>query len=433
MSVNEVVISEKKTNKKGIIVAGIVGNVLEWFDYSLYGFFASAISINFFPAEDPMVSLLLSFLVFGLGFLARPFGGLVFGYFGDKIGRKNTLSITVILMGISTCLIGFLPTYAQIGIAAPVILIVVRLMQGIAAGGEWGSCVSFLGEYSKPNNRAFIVSFSMVGAALGLLLGATLGLILSSALPKESLLSWGWRPAFLFGIIVALFGYFMRQGVEETPIFKEKMESNTLSKNPLRDAFKGYKKEMIIVFLVMGGSMVTYWLILSFMATYISRFLKLPISTGFSLTVITLSAHMITLPISGYLADKIGRKPLLLIGSSGIVLLSYPLFNVLAHATTYGSMASVVAALAFIYSLFAGTLPSALSELFPASVRVSGYSVPYQFASAVFGGTAMAVVTWLMSKTQNVMVVPLYMCAMMFVALVIIIFFYKETKDNPYE
>lgn len=432
MGLNTNVSMNNSTKSNTYVIAGIIGNIMEWFDYGIYGYFAVAISTNFFPAKDPMVSLILSFLVFGLGFLARPIGGFLFGHYGDKIGRKNTLALTVILMGGSTFVMGILPTYAQIGIAAPILITVARMLQGIAAGGEWGSAVSFLGEYSKPNNRAFIVSFSQVGTGLGLLLGSIIGLILSTTLSTATLNSWGWRPAFMFGIVIAIFGYFMRRGVDETPVFQKTRESKEFSEKPLRDIFKDYKKAMLIVFLLISGAFVTYWLLLSYMATYISKFLKLPMSFGFSLTAITLIVYMLGLPLSGYLADKVGRKPLMIIGSGGIVVVSYPLFNILAHTTTYLSMATVVIILAFIFALFQGPNTVAMSELFPSNVRVSGFSVPYQLASAVFGGTAMMAATWLISKTGNVMVVPIYMCVFMLISLLTTIFLYKETKDKPY-
>ncbi|CAM5217083.1 Metabolite-proton symporter OS=Ureibacillus acetophenoni OX=614649 GN=SAMN05877842_10769 PE=4 SV=1 [Ureibacillus acetophenoni] len=427
------VLPNKPQGKNKYVLAGIIGNILEWFDYGIYGFFAVAISINFFPNNDPMVSLILSFMVFGLGFIARPIGGFIFGHFGDKIGRKNTLSITVILMGISTFIMGVLPTYAQIGIAAPIILAACRLLQGISAGGEWGSAVSFLGEYSKPNNRAFIVSFSQVGSAAGLLLGSLLGLLISNIFAAEAINDWAWRPAFLLGIVIAAFGYYIRKGIEETPVFKEAKDSDSFSEKPLNDAFKNHKLGMVTCFLLISGAFVTYWLILSFMPTYISEFLKLPISAGFSLTALTLVAYMIALPIAGYLADKFGRKPLMLIGSGGIVLFSYPLFNILANTDNYLTMAIVVCLEAIIFAMFQGPNTVAMSELFPAKVRVSGFSVPYQLGSAVFAGTAMMAATWLISITGNVMMVPIYMCITMVITLFATIFLYKETKDVPYE
>ena len=419
------------TSMRGALLAGVAGNMLEWFDYSLYGFFASVISANFFPAKDPIVGLMITFLVFGLGFVARPVGGFLFGHYADRIGRKNVLAITVILMGGSTLIMGLLPSYARIGVAAPIILTFARLLQGTAAGGEFGSCVSFLAEYATPRNRAFIVSWSQVSAAAGLLLGALWGTALSSLLSQPQLYSWGWRIAFIFGIVVALAGYIIRKNVDETPVFQQKTESDALSQTPLVDAFRNYKKELITVFFLVGGSNVTYWLVLNFMSTYISRFLKLGMTTGFSLTVVTLVAFMAGVPLAGHLADRFGRKPLMLAGSGGLTFLGYPLFKALARTSSYGEMAGIVIVLALIFSLYIGGFTVGISELFPTNVRCSGFSMAYQVSSAVFGGTAMATVTWLIRASGSNMAVPMYMSGLMFVCLLATVFLFPETKDRP--
>ena len=295
-------------------------------------------------------------------------------------------------MGGSTLLMGLLPTYAQIGVAAPIILTFCRLLQGVAAGGEWGNCVSFLVEYAKPRNRAFIVSWSQVTTAIGLLLGALLGTFLSAVLTKEQLFSWGWRVAFILGIVVAVFGFYLRKNVDETPAFQEKTEANTLSHAPLKDAFRSYKKEMITVFLLTGGTNVTYWLILNFMSTYISRFLKLSMTMGFSLQVFTLVAFAVGVPISGLLADRFGRKPVMLIGSAGLTFLGYPLFKILARATSYVEMMLVVVVLALMFATYIGGFTVGLTELFPTNVRCSGFSMSYQLSCAI-----LAEPRWLLS------------------------------------
>ena len=201
---------------------------------------------------------------------------------------------------------------------------------------------------------------------------------------------------------------------------------------PVIEAFRNYKKEMITVFFLMSGANVTYWLILSFMTTYLSRFLKLPMNIGFSLTAITLITYMIGLPIAGYIADKIGRKPLMLVGSAGIAALSYPLFKILTKTGSFLEMASIVCLLAFIFALFQGANTVAMSELFPTRVRVSGFSIAYQLSSAVFAGTCMATVTWIFKETGDVLSTPIYMCGWMAVTLLTTIFLYKETKDKPF-
>lgn len=411
------------------IVAGIVGNVLEWFDYGIYGYFAVIISANFFPKGDPMVSLILSFMVFGLGFVARPVGGIIFGHLGDKVGRKDMLSITVIMMGASTFIMGLLPTYQSIGIAAPILLTTVRLLQGIACGGEWGNAVSFLGEYAKPNNRSFIVGFSQMGTATGLLLGAFMGWLFNNFMSQEMLYSWGWRIAFLFGLVIAFFGYYMRKGIEETPVF-QKTEA---VKAPIREVFKNHTGTMIRHFFLACTGHLTYWLIFSYMVTYINVFLKLPMKTGFSLTAITLLAYIITLPFFCIMADKFGRKTIMIVGGGGILILGYPLFSVLAKTTSFGQMAFVVSILAILFAAWNGPIMCLMNELYPTKVRVTGFSIPYQLTSAIFGGTAAMVATWLVSATGNVMAMPIYILAVMAVSLLTLIFFIKETKDVDYD
>lgn len=422
-----------KTPMTKAIIAGAIGNALEWFDYALYGYFATIISANFFPTSDPIVSLMMTFLVFGLGFVARPIGGFIFGHYADRLGRREALALTVILMGGSTMVMGLLPTYAQVGVAAPIILTFLRLLQGVAAGGEWGSCVSFLAEYSKPGNRAFIVSWSQVSVAIGLLMGALWGMFLSFVLSQQDLYAWGWRIAFWFGIVVALVGYYIRKGVEETPVFQEKAESAALSKTPLKEVFRDYKKELITVFFLVGGGNVAYWLILNFMSTYISRFLKLPMTTGFSLNALILVAFMIGMPISGYLADKYGRKPTIIAGSAAVTFLSYPLFQFLSQAKSYGEMAVIVFVLSLLFTVYIAPMTVGISELFPTRVRCSGFAIAYQMATAVFGGTVMLIVTWLIKITGNVLMVPIYMSAVMFLSFLSSVFLFPETKNKLLE
>lgn len=417
----------KEANKH--VAAGIIGNVLEWFDYGLYGYFAVIISANFFPNDDPMASLILSFMVFGLGFIARPVGGVIFGRLGDKIGRKDMLSLTVIMMGGSTFVMGLLPTYQAIGIAAPILLTTARLIQGIACGGEWGNAVAFLGEYAKPNNRAFIVGFSQMGTATGLLLGALTGWLFNNIMTQEALYSYGWRIAFLLGIVIAFFGYYMRKGIEETPVFQgtEKVEA------PVREVFKNHTGTMIRHFFLAATGHLTYWLIFSYMVTYVNVFLKLPMKTGFSLTAVTLLAYIIALPFFCSLADKFGRKPIMMVGGGGILLLGYPLFSVLAKITSFGSMTLVVSILAILFAAWNGPIMSLMNELYPTKVRVTGFSIPYQITSALFGGTAAMVATWLVSATGNVMAMPLYILAVMAMSLFTLIFFIPETKNVDYD
>lgn len=433
MSMNTETVSVRRTSTAKMVVAAVSGNVLEWFDYALYAFFATAISANFFPNNDPIVALLLSFLVFGLGFCARPIGGFIFGHLGDKIGRKNAMSITIITMGTATFLIGVLPTYAQIGIAAPLILTIVRLLQGIAVGGEWGNVISFMGEYSKSNRRAFVVSFTQVGTAGGLLLGSLFGLFLSSIFAKEDLMGWAWRIAFCFGIIVAFFGLYMRRALDETPAFKKNAEEEKLAKQPLLEVFRNYKKEVFTVFMCVSGAHVGYWIIMSYMSTYVNTFLKLPVKMGFALSTTIIIAYMIIVPFMAMAADKFGRKPLQLLGTGGICLFTYPLFTVMKRADSFFEMAVVCVIFVAFLCMFQGCSSIAMSETLPTKVRVSGFSIGFQLSAAVFASTALPGATWLLKVTGDVMAVPIYVSIAMAIPFLSLIFLYKETKDKPYD
>jgi MHS family proline/betaine transporter-like MFS transporter len=419
----------KQQTSKTAVVAGFIGNVLEWFDYGIYGYFAVAISHNFFVSDNEIVALLLTFMVFGLGFVVRPIGAFIFGHLGDRLGRKDTLSITVILMGGCTFIMGCLPNYAQIGVAAPIILTIVRLGQGIACGGEWGSAVSFLGEYARKDNRAFIISFSQMGTAIGLLCGASLGMLFSNVMSQEALMGWGWRIPFLFGIVIAAVGYYIRKGVDETPVFKE-ME---VLANPIKVAFKTHGTTIVKQFFLAGAAHITYWLIFSYMVTYVNVFLKLPLQAGFSLSAIILLTYIVVLPFNGMLADKIGRKPMMIIGGTGLCVFAYPLYSILANASTFGAMALVGIALATMFALWNGSVTCLMNELYPAKIRVTAFSLAYQFSSAVFAGTALMIATWLVDKTGNVMAMPMYIIAAQAMGLIMIVFFIKETMHLNYE
>lgn len=418
-----------RTSVKKAIFAGALGNVLEWYDYGIYGYFASILSALFFPVSDPIVGLMMTFLVFGLGFVARPLGGFIFGHYADRMGRRTVLAITVILMGLSTLLMGLLPTYQQIGVAAPIFLTILRLLQGVATGGEWGSCTSFMVEYTTPRNRTFIVSWSQVSTAVGLLMGSFLGAFLTSVLPQEALYSWGWRIPFICGIIVALVGYYVRHNVDETPAFQNKLQTQDVSEQPLLEAVRYYKRELCAVFLIVAGGNVAYWLILSFMTTYISKFLKLPLERGFQINSISLVVFAVGLPVFGWLADRIGRKRVLLAGYVLLIVLGYPLFAMLAKAQGFVQMTAIVCVLTLILAIINGVVMTVVTEIFPTKVRCSAFAISYNVAAALFGGTSMFVATWLIRVTGNVLSVPLYMIGLMVLTFLAAAFLYQEKQS----
>ncbi|MHC1745738.1 MAG: MFS transporter [Negativicutes bacterium] len=420
-----------KSSMAKAVLAGSVGNALEWFDYGLYGYFAAIISSQFFPSKDPVTALMLTFIVFGVGFVMRPIGGLIFGHYADRVGRRNALTWTVILMGISTFAIGCLPTYAQVGILAPILLATCRLLQGVSTGGEWGSCMSFLAEYSTPHNRGFIVSWSQFSIAVGLLLGSGSGALLSSLLSPEAMNAWGWRLPFWSGMLIAMYGFYVRRKVDETPVFKQCEENHTLAQTPLMDVLKNYRRETILSFGIVIGWTISYWIIMAYMPTYISKVLKFPLAVGLSYNTFLIIVFMIAIPFTGILADKVGRKPVMIGAALGFIILGYPLFYVLSTTQNPVVLLSVMAVLAILEALVCGGATVAMTEIFPTNVRCSAIAIGYNIAVACFGGTAPFVATWLISTTGNNLAPTYYLIAGSAVSLLVLIFMAKETYDKP--
>ncbi len=417
----------KTSSMPRAIVAGSIGNALEWYDYGLYGYFAGSISLQFFPSKDPLTALMLSFIIFGVGFVMRPLGGLIFGRYADKVGRRNALAITIIMMGVCTSAIGLIPSYAQIGVWAPILLTVARLLQGISTGGEWGSAMSFLAEYSTPKNRGFIVSWSQFSIAVGLLMGSAFGTILASVMSPEAMNSWGWRIPFLTGILIAIFGLYVRKNVEETPKYLEMMENKQATDTPLADVFKNYRHEMFLGFGMVIGWTISYWLIMSYMPTYISKILKWPLYAGMSYNTLLLIIFMVAVPFAGILSDKIGRKSVLLIGTISLVIFAYPAFNIMSTTKSPVMMLSVLSILAILEALICGAATVAVTEIFPTHIRCSGIGIGYNITVAAFGGTAPFIATWLIKATGSNTAPTYYLLFGLIITLVIVLFLYKET------
>jgi len=420
-----------KSSMVKAVLAGSVGNALEWFDYGLYGYFAAIISSQFFPSKDPVTALMLTFIVFGVGFVMRPIGGLIFGHYADKVGRRNALTWTVILMGISTFAIGCLPTYAQVGILAPVLLAVCRLLQGVSTGGEWGSCMSFLAEYATPHNRGFIVSWSQFSIAVGLLLGSGSGALLSSLLSPEAMNAWGWRLPFWSGMLIAMYGFYVRRKVDETPVFKQCEENHTLAQTPLMDVLKNYRRETVLSFGIVIGWTISYWIIMAYMPTYISKVLKFPLAVGLSYNTFLIIVFMIAIPFTGILADKVGRKPVMIGAALGFIVLGYPLFYALGTTQNPIILLSIMAILAVLEALVCGGATVAMTEIFPTHVRCSAIAIGYNIAVACFGGTAPFVATWLISSTGDNLAPTYYLIAGSVVSLLVLVFMAKETYNKP--
>ncbi|MBP1764315.1 MAG: proP [Firmicutes bacterium] len=423
--------TKPKQSMARAVLAGSIGNALEWFDYGLYGYFAAIISSLFFPSKDSLTSLMLTFIVFGVGFVMRPLGGLIFGHYADKAGRRKALAVTVILMGVSTFAIGCLPTYAQIGVWAPILLAALRLLQGISTGGEWGSCMSFLAEYGTEKNRGFIVSWSQFSIAVGLLLGSALGTILTAVLSTEALYAWGWRIPFWSGLLIALFGMYVRSNVEETPRYQEAAQSHEVAAMPVVELFKKYRRETVVNIGVVIGWTISYWVTMAYMPTYIAKVLKYPLWVGMSFNTVLLIIFMIAIPFAGMLADRIGRKPVMMAAAAGFIVLSYPLFYLMSTVQTTGVLFFVMMVLALLQALICGGATVFIPEIFPTHVRCSAIGVGYNFAVAAFGGTAPFVATWLISTTGDNLAPTYYLIGGATLTFLVLAFLAEETYKKP--
>lgn len=382
---------------KRAVRAGVVGHILEWYDFAVYGYVALHIAANFFPSHDDTASLLASLAAFGIGFLARPLGGFFFGRLGDKKGRRSVLLATLLLMAFATCLIGLMPTYESIGIAAPILLVVARLAQGFSAGGETTTAAAFIVEWAPDRKRGFYGSFQQVGSAAGLLLGTLLVAVVTSLLSAEDMREWGWRIPFLIGAILAPVGFMIRNSVDETPEFSEVMQQASKESDPKPVISDGMYKRIVQAFLFTLFWSVGFYFFLSYMPTYAQRQLKLDPSTVFWLNTVASLIYMSAIPVFGALSDRVGRKPVLLCSCVGFALASVPFFTLLTSAPTYGMYAAVMIGSGILLAMYTGPAAATLSEIFPTRSRSTGMAIGYSLSTLVFGGFTPFISTWLIA------------------------------------
>src|SRR5919205_154505 len=411
------------------VVAGSIGNFIEWYDFSVYGFFATVIAAQFFPSDDPVASLLATFAVFAVSFFMRPVGAFVFGHYGDRVGRRSTLAVAVILMGLATFMIGVLPTYGQVGVLAPILLVVARLLQGLSAGGEWSGSAAFMVEYAPEDRRGLYGSWQQFSVVAGLLVGSGVGGILGSVLPEEALNTYGWRVPFILGILVGLVGLYLRLRLEDTPAFRVIEEKAEVESTPIKESFSTHYRESLIAIGFTIAWTVSYYILLTYMPTYLTSTLGYPLPLALTSNAIGLIVLMALIPLMGALSDRIGRKPLLIGFSALIALLTYPLFLLISQGTF---LLVVLGQVLFgvIISLFSGPGPAALVEMFPTNVRYSALGISYNIAVAVFGGTAPFIVTFLISRTGNNLSPGFYLIAAAVITLVVVARM-KETYGDP--
>ncbi|MGE7758554.1 MFS transporter [Peribacillus sp. NPDC097895] len=391
---------EKKQMRR-ILIASLVGSSIEWFDYFLYGT-VSALVFNqlFFVNEDPTIGLLLSYASFALAFFIRPFGGVIFSHIGDRIGRKKTLVLTLSLMGVATFGMGLLPTYQAVGIWAPILLITLRLVQGLGIGGEWGGALLLAVEYAPAEKRGLFGAIPQMGVTIGMLLG-TIALSIMTLLPESAFMTWGWRLPFIFSALLVFFGLWIRKGIDETPSFKKVKESGEVPKLPIVETLKNYWREVLIAVGAKVVETAPFYIFSTFVVSYATA------NLGFSRTA-TLTAVMIAtiittilIPIMGNLSDTIGRKKLFIGGTIGMALFAFPYFWLLQQKSVLLLIVATVIGLGVIWAPITAVLGTMFSEIFDAKIRYTGITLGYQIGAALAGGTAPLVATALLNRFNN--------------------------------
>src|SRR6201987_4851235 len=384
----------RQPSMRRLIVAATIGNIFEWFDFVVYGFFAVTIAEVFFPAGNPTVSLLVTFGAFGLAYLVRPLGAIVVGGYTDRAGRKSGLLLSMALMMIGTTLMAVTPGYATIGLAAPIMITLARLLQGFSVGGEFGSAVTFLSEHAG-QRRGVAASWQFATGGMITALASLFGVTLTTLLSHQQLVDWGWRIPYVFGMLVGPAGLYIRAKIAETPEFVEAELPPTI---PISDLLR---RHPLPVLLGLGISIISNssFYILAYIPTYGQKTLHLPASTGFTATLVGGAILAIGCPLAGHWSDKISRPLLMVIARLLFVLTSYPSFWLMA---AWPSLAACIIAVAWLQLLkagYSGVLPSLLSEQFPVEVRAIGVSFGFSIAVSIFGGLAPLVATWLIAQT----------------------------------
>lgn len=406
-----------------------IGNTVEWFDFAIYSFLATYIADKFFPPGDDTAALLNTFAIFAAAFFMRPLGGFFFGPLGDRIGRQRVLALVILLMSASTLAIGLVPSYESIGVFAPILLLVLRCVQGFSAGGEYGSGACFLAEYAPDKHRGFVVSFLVWSVVVGFLLGSLTVTGLETVLSESAMDSYGWRIPFLIAGALGAVGLYIRMKLRDTPEFEALRDDGEVSTSPLKEAITTSWRPILQIIGLVVIHNVGFYIVFTFLPSYFTKTLEFTKTNAFvSITIASLVA-IVLIPPLGALSDRIGRKPLLIAGSVGFAVFAYPLFLLLNTGSLPAAIAAH-AALAAIEAVFVSASLAAAAELFATRVRSSAYSIGYNISVALFGGTAPYVATWLVARTGNE-IAPAYYVIVAAVVTLLTVFTMRETAGKP--
>ncbi|MEV1204798.1 MFS transporter [Microbispora rosea] len=413
-----------------VVGASLIGTTIEWYDFFLYGS-AAALVFNklFFPTEDELTGTLLAFLTYAVGFVARPLGGLVFGHYGDRLGRKRLLVISLLMMGGSTFLIGCLPTYAALGAGAPLLLTLLRLVQGFALGGEWGGAVLLVSEHGDPRNRGFWASWPQAGAPGGNLIATGVLALLAAVQSEEAFLAWGWRIAFLLSGVLVLIGLWIRLTVTESPVFQQALERQEAAPQaPIIGVLRHHWRDVLVAMGARMAENVSYYVITAFVLVYGTTTAGLPKGTVLNAVLIGSAIHFVTIPLWGALSDRIGRRPVYLLGAAAVGLWAFAFFP-LIDTKNFALVTVAVTVGLVLHGAMYGPQAAFFSELFATRMRYSGVSIGYQLASIAAGGVAPLIAVALLDAYGSSVPISVYVVAAAILTIIAVIAS-RETRDR---
>ncbi|WP_200216380.1 MFS transporter [Micromonospora coerulea] len=408
-----------------VVAASLVGTTIEWYDFFVFGS-AAALVFNtlFFPKFDPLVGTILAFATYAVGFVARPLGGIVFGHFGDRVGRKRMLVLSLLIMGVATFAIGLLPTHASIGVWAPILLVICRLLQGFAVGGEWGGAVLMVAEHGDPARRGFWASWPQAGVPAGNLLAVGVLAIMTATTSDAAFASWGWRVPFLLSAALVAIGLYVRVSLRESPVFQRAQAEMERAQEPRRapmlEVVQRYRRPVLVAMGARVVENVSYYIFTVFVLTYVTTELGMRRATALNAVLIASAVHFAAIPLWGALSDRVGRRPIYLLGAGGVLVWAF-LFFTLVDTRSFTAITAAIAGGLILHAAMYGPQAAFFSELFGTGVRYSGASIGYQLASVFAGSLAPIIAVALLAEFNSTVPISIYVAAMAVITIAALI------------